>query len=220
VFLLADGAFFLSNAHKLADGGWFPLAIGAALLAIMHTWKLGRDEVFHRVYSNSITEPELLTIAASQHVTRVAGTAVFMAGSPQGTPIALLHQVKANRCLHQTVVLLSILTEGVPVVPEAGRLTLHEIGQGIWRAVGRYGYMESPDVGVLMEEIRARGVPLSPNAANYFFNREMIITGGGARMWEWEKRLYGLLTRNARPAKDYYRIPPSQIIELGLPVQL
>jgi KUP system potassium uptake protein len=220
VFLLVDLAFFSSNAHKLADGGWFPLAIGAAVLAVMHTWKTGREEIFRRVYGNNVTEAELTSIARSVHIVRVLGGAVFMVGSPQGTPIALLHHVKSNRCLHKTVVLLSIMTEEVPTVSTAEQLTLREIGEGIWRAVGRYGYMQSPDVGDLMEKIKAAGVPVNPQGATYFFNREMIISGGSAKMWEWQKSLYALLSRNARPAKDYYQITPSQIIEIGLPLQL
>ena len=220
IFLLIDSAFFLANARKLSDGGWFPLAIGAAVLAIMHTWKIGRTEIFRRVYGNNVTESELTTIARSKHVTRVSGSAVFMVGSPQGTPIALLHHVKSNRCLHQTVVLLSIMTEEVPTVPSAEKLNLREIGEGIWRAVGRYGYMESPDVGQLMTRIKELSVPINPQATTYFFNREMIISGGNAKMWEWQKSLYAFLSRNARPAKDYYQITPSQIIEIGLPLQL
>ncbi len=219
-FLLVDGAFFAANADKIIEGGWFPLAIGAAVLAVMHTWKRGRDEIFARVYGNSVTESELLGIARSSHLVRVPGAAVFMVGSPQGTPVALLHHVKANRCLHKTVVLLSIVTEEVPAVPVAEQLVLREIGEGIWRAIGRYGYMESPDVGVLMERIKEQGVPIVPRAATFIFNREMIITGGTARMWDWAKGLYGFLSRNARPAKDYYRITPTQIIEIGLPLQL
>ena len=220
VFLLVDLAFFGSNAHKIAEGGWFPLAIGAAVLAVMHTWKVGRQEIFFRVYGNQVTESELTSIARSKHVTRVGGAAVFMVGSPKGTPIALLHHVKANRCLHQIVVLLSIITEEVPTVPAADQLTTSELGEGIWRAVGRYGYMESPDVGALLDKVRMRGVPINPSAAIYFFNREMIITDGTAPLWKWQKNLYAFLSRNARPVKDYYRITPSQIIEIGLPIQL
>jgi KUP system potassium uptake protein len=220
VFLIIDLALFASNAHKLADGGWFPLAIGVGVMAVMHTWKIGREEIFRRVYGNNVTEAELSSIARSQHVTRVAGGAVFMVGSPKGTPIALLHHVKSNRCLHKIVVLLSIATDDVPSVRAGEQLTLREIGEGIWRAVGRYGYMQSPDVADLMEKIRVAGVPINPQGATYFFNREMIISGGNAKMWEWQKSLYALLSRNASPAKDYYRITPSQIIEIGLPLQL
>lgn len=219
-FFLFDAAFFVSNLHKFVEGGWLPLAIAVIVLAVMLTWKTGRAEIYHRVYGNNVTEAELTSIARSKHVARVGGAGVFMVGSPTGTPIALLHHVKANRCLHQIVVLLSIVTEEVPTVPEAERLTLKELGEGIWRAIGRYGYMESPDVGALMEQVRNRGVAINPTAATYFFNREMIISGGNAKMWEWQKSLYSFLSRNARPAKDYYRITPSQIIEIGLPLQL
>ena len=90
----------------------------------------------------------------------------------------------------------------------------------MWRAIGYYGYMESPNVTALCEELQARGVPLKPAEVMFFFNREMIVTGGNARMWEWQKSLYAFLSRNARPVKDYYKVLPTQVIEIGLPVQL
>ncbi|HVU23445.1 MAG TPA: KUP/HAK/KT family potassium transporter [Opitutus sp.] len=219
-FLVIDLAFLFANFHKIADGGWFPLAIGAAIFAVMHTWKIGRGEIYRRVYGNQVTDAELTSIARSKYVTRVGGSGVFMVGTPQGTPLALLHHVKSNRSLHQTIVLLSIVTEDVPHVAYPRQLAVTDVGEGIWRAVGHYGYMQSPDVAALMERIKDSGVPLNPDAATFFFNREMVIAGGDARMWEWQKHLYAFLSRNARPAKDYYHIPPSQIIELGLPIQL
>ncbi len=220
LFLVVDLGFFGSNARKLADGGWFPLIIAGAVLAVMHTWKTGRNVVFERVYGGNVTEEELTTIARSQYVFRVPGAAVFMVGSPRGTPLALLHHVKANRCLHKTVVLLSIITEDQPTVPKISRLILREIGEGVWRATGHYGYMESPDVSDLVALIKDSGLNIKPQSATYFFSREMVMTGGNTGMWEWEKGFYSFLIRNARPAKDYYNIPPSQIIEIGLPVQL
>ena len=220
VFLLIDITFFGANLHKFADGGWLPVMIAAGLLAIMTTWKLGKSEIFRRIYANEVTEDELNNIASSSHIVRVRGTGVFMAGNPTGTPLVLLHHVKANRVLQETVVLLSVTTEEVPSVQDSVRFTVREIGHGVWRAIGRYGYMESPDVANLMEKVRAAGVPLKLNEATYYFNREMIITGGDTRMFDWQKYFYAFLSRNARQARDYYQLPPSQIIEVGLPIQL
>jgi KUP system potassium uptake protein len=220
LFLVIDLGFFASNARKLADGGWYPLLIAGAILAVMHTWKTGRNIVFERVYGGNVTEEELTTIARSQYVFRVPGAAVFMVGSPHGTPLTLLHHVKANRCLHKTVVLLTIATEDKPIVPSEDRLQLRDIGEGLWRAIGHYGYMESPDVTDLVSRIKESGLKINPMSATYFFSREMVMSGGNTGMWEWEKGFYSFLIRNARPAKDYYNITPSQIIEIGLPVQL
>lgn len=219
-FACIDLSFLYANLHKIVDGGWLPLAISAVLLAIMHTWKCGRTEIQEKVYGGAITELELSDIARSKNIVRVQGSAIFMVATPKGTPLALLHHLKANKCLQQTVVLLTITTDEIPHVDDEERFTLDSLGEGIWRAIGRYGYMESPDVSRLVERVRAQGVPVNPQATTFYFNREMIISGGNARMFEWQKSLYAFLSRNARPVKDYYQIMPTQIIEIGLPVQL
>lgn len=219
-FALVDLVFLFANAPKIFHSGWLPIAIAAVMFAIMHTWKSGRSEIQDRVYGSAVAELELSSIARSKNIVRVPGSAVFMVGTPKGTPLALLHHLKANKCLQQTVVLLTITTQDVPEVAEDERMTLDSMGEGVWRAIGRYGYMESPNVSRLIERIKAQGVPIKPMGTTYYFNREMIITGGNARMLEWQKNLYAFLSRNATPVKDYYQILPTQIIEIGLPVQL
>lgn len=220
LFMVVDLALLQANMHKFEDGGWLPVSMALAVLAVMHTWKSGRNEIQEKVYGTAVAELELSSIARSKNIVRVPGSAVFMVATPKGTPLALLHHLKANKCLQQTTVLLTILTDEVPSIPDEERMTLEHMGEGVWRAVGRYGYMESPDVTHLLERIRCQGVALNLPSTTFYFNREMIITGGSARMFEWQKQLYAFLSRNASPVKDYYRLMPSQIIEIGLPVQL
>ena len=219
-FLLIDLAFLGANLGKINEGGWLPVVIALLLLAVMHTWKIGREEIHRRLYRNGVTEEELPAVAASSRVTRVRGAAVFLSGSPDGVPTSLLHHVRSNRALHETVVLLTMQTAEVPTVPENERMTWREIGAGIWRVIGRYGYMESPDAADLLARVAANGVPLEPRATIYFFNRELILADGDSAVPRWQKHLYGFLSRNSRPAKDHYGIPPAQIIEMGLPVHL
>ena len=219
-FIAIDLALFAANVPKIVHGGWLPLATGIGILLLMHVWKRGREIIFDRVYGRGLEDLEVSTLFADSSIHRVDGTAVFMASNPRGTPLALLHHLKANRCIQKTVVLLSIAAEPEPHVPDEGRLTFSAQGHGVWRAIGRYGYMESPDVAALVERLRAAGVKIEPLSTTYYFNREMVITGGNTPLWEWQKSFYAFLSRNARPAKDYFRIPPNQIIEIGLPIQL
>jgi KUP system potassium uptake protein len=220
LLMMIEAVFFLANLPKFFAGGWMPITLALGLLAVMHTWKSGRNEIQEKVYGGAINELDLAQIAKSKSIVRVPGSAVFMVATPTGTPLALLHHLKANKCLQQTVVLLTITTWEEPQVEDSERLAVEELGEGIWRAIGRYGYMESPDVNNLIIRVAERGVPIKPMATTYFFNREMIISGGNARMWHWQKQLYAFLSRNATPVKDYYQILPTQIIEIGLPVQL
>lgn len=219
-FWCIDLGFFFANLPKFFDGGWVPLAFGALLLITMLTWKMGRVEIGSKVYGNATADLHLSDIARSKRIVRVKGSAVFMVASPQGTPLALLHHLKANKCLQETAVLLTIVTKEVPHWDDTDRLELTEMGEGVWRAVGSYGYMESPNVTDLCERIAAQGVPLRLHHTTFYFNREMVLTGGNAPMMEWQKHYYRFLSRNAQPVKDYYAVMPTQIIEIGLPVQL
>jgi KUP system potassium uptake protein len=220
LFMVIDVIFFVATSHKIADGGWLPIGIALFMVAIMHTWKTGKNEIQEKVYIRALADLDLTQISQSQSIIRVPGSAVFMAGTPKGIPLALLHHLKATRCLQKTVVLLTIVHREVPHVPEGERLTIEEHGGGVWRVICNFGYMESPDLTAILPRVKGEGIPLEIAATTFYFNREMIITGGNARMFQWQKNLYSFLTRNAQPVKDYYNIMPTQVIEIGLPIQL
>lgn len=219
-FLIVDIAFFASNLPKIAEGGWLPLMVGSIILAIMYSWKMGRANVSASLFIQGIDPRMLVEDLKNSGIHRVSGTAVFMSGNPSGIPIALLHHLKSNHCLHKTVIILSCLTDNCPYVDDTHRLNLEELGEGVWRAIAHYGYMETPNVPAILQRINDQGVAIKPQAVTYYFNRETILTGGKAKMWKWQKELYALLSRNARPATDYFQIPANQIVEMGLPVKL
>jgi KUP system potassium uptake protein len=220
LFIVVDVTFFSATLHKFFEGGWLPIAIALVVIAIMHTWKSGKNEIHERVYGRALADLELSQISQSTSIVRVPGHAVFMAGTPRGIPLALLHHLKSNKVLQSNAVLLTIVHEDVPHIVRGERVTTEDHGNGVWRVIGRYGYMESPDLGEVLSLAIEQGVPIKPESATYYFNREMIITGGHARMWKWQKSFYAFLSRNAQPVKDYYQVRPSQIIEIGLPIQL
>lgn len=221
IFMAFDLSLFLANLHKMESGGWLPIGIALIVLAVMHTWKRGRMEIQERVFGGSMEGVSVGDLLKDSNVVRVSGTAVFMVGMPQGLPISLLHHLKINRSLHETVILLTVETEDIPHVADLERFTMEDLGHGFYRVIGHYGYMESPDVTALMWRISniSEG-KIDPKSAVYFFNREIIIADGKSRLWKWQRALYSYISRNATSARGYFNVPPSQIIEVGLPIQL
>jgi KUP system potassium uptake protein len=219
-FLIVDLLFFASNLRKILEGGWFPLAVGAALLTIMLTWKRGRAEIGNQLRSQMV-EPELIVkeIEAGL-ILRVPGTAVFMTANPTGTPISLLHHLKANKCLQKNTVLLTFIVEHVPRVEQGGHIQVEPLGGGIVRVVVRYGYMENPDAPSLVHLLNDHGIKVDLRSTYYYFNQEMIVCTGRSVMPSWQKQLYRTLSRNSNAARDYFGIPPNQIVEMGLPILL
>jgi KUP system potassium uptake protein len=221
VFLAVDAVFFASNLTKLGHGGFFPLILGMFFLAAMHTWWRGRQEVVEQIRKQTVDAEVIIGELKEKRIHRVSGTAVFMAASPTGTPIVLLHHLKANQCLHETVILLSLINESVPRVKKADRYQAEDLGEGVYRVIAHYGYLEFPQVPPLLEWVKEKeGLKLNLRRTTYYFNRETILTDGTTGLWRWQKHLFRFLSETAQSARDFFGIPSNQIIEIGLPRQL
>jgi KUP system potassium uptake protein len=220
LFLTIDVGFFSANVVKIAHGGWLPLAIGAAVFTIMTTWRSGRDALGGAREMRSLPFDLFLADVEATKPVRVPGTAVVMTGTPEGVPVVLLHHFKHNRALHQRIVILCVETERRPRVSEGFRVRVTELGHGFFRLTARVGYMQDPDVPALLREARQSGLDIDPAAASYFLGREVLLTTGPAKLARWRKALFAFLSRNARPATQFFGLPPNRVVELGAQVEL
>ncbi len=220
-FLPMDLAFFGSNLLKITHGGWFSLAVAAAGFTLMSTWKRGRIVLQTRLEETTLPVDLFLPDLETSNLPRASRTAVFLTGDPQGTPHALLHNIKHNQVVHQQTIFLTLVTDDVPAVQEPERLAVKPLGQGFFRVVAHYGFMEVPNVPELMERLRRlHGLAIDPARTSYFVGREKLVAAGQSGMARWREWLFALMSQNAQSATGYFRIPPGQVVELGAQVEL
>jgi KUP system potassium uptake protein len=219
-FLVVDVTFFAANADKIPAGGWVPLAIGAAVFAVMTTWRRGRNELASAISAQSLPIDLFLADVERQKPVRVPGTAVFMTSALGGAPVVLLHHYKHNKVLLARVVLLSVLSERVPKVRRDDMLEVKELGQGFWTVVAHVGFMQVPNVPALLRQCRRFGLFIEPADTSYYLGRESLLTTGRSALPRWRKVLFAYLSRNARPATQFFHLPPNRVIELGAQIEL
>ena len=215
VFLVVDLAFFAANLAKILHGGWFPMLAAGGVFAVMSTWRFGASWRARELAKLHMPFDELLATLKLDPPGRVKGTAVFMTQDPDGTPPALLHQLKHNQVLHEQVVILAIQTADAPVVPTSERVEIRQIGRGFWRVVARYGFMETPRVPDVMRCAAAQGLETFGGRTSYFLGRETFVSTGRSELPGWRRALFLFLARNARSPTEFFAIPPNQVVEIG-----
>ncbi|MEZ4869964.1 MAG: potassium transporter Kup [Caldilineaceae bacterium] len=219
-FLLIDLAFWGANIVKIPAGGWFPLAIGAVVFTLMTTWKRGRDILGQRLRAGSMAFTVFTERLRVDKFAHVPGTAVFMYSDPSGTPPALLHNLKHNKVLHEQVILLSVEVQEIPRVPRQERMEVHKLENGFYRIILHYGFMEDPNVPRDLARARRHGIDMKPSEVSYFLGRERLLTAKHPDMPVWRENLFAVMSRNARNATDFFRLPPDRVVELGAQVEL
>lgn len=218
-FLTLDLALFTANILKVPTGGWVPLAVALGVFILMTTWKRGRMHLRAIMAERSLPVSELIESLERSKIVRVPGTAVFMTSDAEGTPVVLLHHLKHNKVLHNQVLLLSVIVKAQPEVPASERLVVEDLTHGIYRVKAYYGFLQTPNV----EEIRARcaeaGVRTRRMETTYYLGREQLIPIGSSGMSSWRKRVFAIMSRNARSATQYFGIPPNRVVELGAQIE-
>jgi KUP system potassium uptake protein len=220
-FMLIDATFFSAALLKLADGGWFPIALGALVFAVMFIWRRGRSAMLARLSESSMPLERLIESLMREPPPRVAGTAVFLSAAPGATPHALLHNLSHNKVLHERVVFLNVDVGSEPAVPEERRIELERLEHGFWRMTLHYGFMQRPDVAYALGVSCRRILDFDMMNTSFFLSRQIVVPRSRARgLARWGERLFAAMARNAGNAADYFNLPANRVIELGTMVQL
>jgi KUP system potassium uptake protein len=220
-FAFIDVTFFSATLLKIADGGWFPLAIGACVFLTMTTWRRGREILFQRLEEGAVPLKGFLDSLFKDPPHRVPGTAVFLTATPDAVPHALLHNLNHNKVLHERVVFLTVEVRDMPWIAFSDRVTSESMGHGCWRIRVRYGFMNRPDVTRALELCGALGLEFDMMETSFFLSRQKIVpVHGGAGMAFLRDRIFAAMTRNAGNVTDYFNIPTNRVIELGSRVQI
>ncbi len=218
-FLTIDLAFFGANLVKIVAGGWVPLVLASVLFMLMLTWKQGRSRLVSIMKQGALPLELLLSDLARRNVHRVPGTAVFMTGAGKGAPVVLLHHLKHNQVVHEEVLLLSVQSAEVPTVDKDDQLTVEPLGNGFFRIIATFGFMETPNVPAVIERCRAFGIRARALETSYYLGRERLLPTKSGNMARWRKYVFSVMSRNARSATEYFGLPSNRVVELGAQVE-
>lgn len=220
LFLLIDMAFLFPNLLKIESGGWVPLAVGAVIYLLMSTWRKGRRILANHLKERSISIEDFLQKITLNPPLRVPGSAIYMSGELWGVPVPLLHNLKHNKVLHETIALLTIRTVEVPFVAKKERVQIDTLGSQFYRIVADYGFMETPKIKHILEACREKGIPFSIQETTFVLGRETILPTGDPNLPVWREKIFAVMSRNAERPTAFFKIPPNQVIEVGIQVEM
>lgn len=221
VMMAVDLMFLVANSVKIPHGGWFPLTIGLIIFAMMTTWKRGRRILAIRLRTQCDRLEDFIETPLPKNIFRAPGTAVFMTTDPEMVPPAMARNLEHNHVLHERVILLSLITREVPRVGRAKRMKLEKFPNEIYRITASFGFMESPTIQEVLDAIQPEGLNIKMDEITFFLGRETLIAARRAGgMAIWREHLFSFMARNAYRATQFFRIPPSQVVEIGSQIEL
>ncbi len=217
-FGLIDLVFVSSNLLKIPQGAWFPLVMGGALVLVMWTWTRGAQILTDKTRRDSIQLTELTEILKARAPHRAPGTAIFLTSDPDVAPVALMHNLKHNKVLHEKNVILTVRTTETPRVKDEDRIKIEPVNEDFKKVTVAYGFMESPNLPKALGLCRKLGLKFDIMATSFFLGRRSVVPSAQSGMPLWQDRLFIYLMRNAANPTDFFKIPPGRVVELGTQV--
>ncbi|MCV2353465.1 potassium transporter Kup [Paucibacter sp. B2R-40] len=219
-FLALDLLLVAGCAIKFVDGGWFPLAFALGLFVVMSTWSRGRALLMGSIRRDGLELQPFLESLGGADTHRALRTAVYAVANPDTVPQALLHNLKHNQVLHETNVIMTVVFQDRPWVPDEERVELQELAPSFWRVGLHFGFMDQPDVPKALALCAAKGLHISAFETSYFLSRETVVPTAGEGMVPWREHLFAAMSRNAGGVAEFFCLPDNAVVELGTRVQI
>lgn len=221
-FLMIDFIFVASTSLKIASGGWVPILIGAVAFTILMTWKDGRALVLKRLGKDALPiDLFIKSVSLSSETIFVAGDAVFLTGTPNIVPHAMLHNIKHNKVLHERNIMVTVITRDVPYVPRIERVCVEKLDDHFYRIFVYYGFKDVPNIPMALEYAYEQlGFQLDMMHVSFFISRDRLIHTIGDGMAPWREKLFISMQRNTSPVSDFYQIPPNRVVEMGSQIEI
>jgi KUP system potassium uptake protein len=222
VFLLFDLGFLAANLLKFRHGGYVPILVAGAISMLMLNWTIGRSNLAEYYQARTQSWDVFKKRLSDEGILRPSVLGVFMASDARGVPVMMLHQAERTRAVPARAFLVTVRFEREPYVPLNERLAeIVDLGHGFHRVVARYGFMQHPEVPPVIEAAaRQLGIQAAAREVTYYLGRESLVAGSGGAMGPVSEGIFRLLVRNALPATAYFRLPPEQVVEIGLQIDL
>jgi KUP system potassium uptake protein len=219
-FLTVDLSLFAANLVKIEEGGWFPLLVATMAFAVMSTWMRGRALVVAVRHRDAMPLDAFLATLRPDRPKRVPGTAIFMTANADQIPAALLHNLKHNKVLHERVVMMTVLTEDIPHVPDEQRFDIKHLEHGFHTVLMHYGFMDQPNIPRALAQLRLMQFRFNLMETSFFLGREKIVASKHSRLSRWRRWLFSFMTNNMLNATEFFRIPTNRVVELGGQVEI
>jgi KUP system potassium uptake protein len=218
--LTLDLVFLGANALKILSGGWVPLTLGAALFVMMATWTRGSDILTSKIEQDSPAMADIAAMLSQRSPFRVDGTAVYLTSTLDRAPMALLHNLKHNKVLHKTNVILTVLTAETPRVEAKDRMQLHRLNADFLQIVLTYGFMETPNLPKSLAKCPQGEARFDIMSTSYFLGRRTVVAAASSKMPTWQNRIYIFMKRNAANPTDVFHLPAGRVVEMGSQVSI
>ena len=220
--LLVDLVFVGSTSLKIIGGGWVPILIGAVVYTILMTWKDGRQIVLNRLESDALPMDLFIkSVSMGNETPIVPGDAIFLTGTPNIVPHAMLHNIKHNKVLHERNIMVTVVTRDVPFVSDQERINVEKMDDRFFRIFVYYGFKDQPNIPkALQQAYDDAGVEFNMMRISFFISRDRLIHTVGDGMAPWREKLFISMQRNTSPVSDFYQIPTNRVVELGSQIEI